>query len=85
MSFIFQPLDEGQRTDTAWLKSTLREINHKIKDADKKLLALKGNIDDAKVNVQNNYIIWMKPKFNIFRLTFHKKSSLERGTPVAQW
>ena len=48
---LFQPLEEGQRTDTAWLKSTLREINHRIKDTDKKLLAMKTSIDEAKVNI----------------------------------
>ena len=67
---MFQPLDEGQRTDTAWLKSTLREINHKIKDTDKKLLALKSNIDEAKVSSSTDKLIFWGYFILFFFLTF---------------
>ena len=67
---MFQPLDEGQRTDTAWLKSTLREINHKIKDTDKKLLALKSNIDEAKVSSSTDKLIFLGYFILFFFLTF---------------
>lgn len=45
-----QPLEDDQRTDAAWLKSALKEITSKLKDADKKMLALKNSIDVARVS-----------------------------------
>ena len=53
-TLLAQPLEDCQRTDTAWLKSTLREINHQLKDTDKKLLALKSSIDEAKVCIKSH-------------------------------
>lgn len=46
-----QPLEEDQKTDTNWLKSALKEISAKLKEADKKMHVLKNSIDDARVSL----------------------------------
>ncbi|XP_052759875.1 serine/threonine-protein kinase SMG1-like [Mya arenaria] len=46
------PLGEGQRTDTGWMKAALSEVNTQLQDADKKMLALKNSIDDAREGIK---------------------------------
>ncbi|KAL4241086.1 Serine/threonine-protein kinase smg1 [Mactra antiquata] len=48
-----KPLEEGQRTDTAWLKLAQKEIKNQLQTTEKKVLALKNKIDEAKDGIKS--------------------------------
>ncbi|KAK3583612.1 hypothetical protein CHS0354_039435 [Potamilus streckersoni] len=47
------PLEEGQTSDLAWIKSASKEVNSQIKDTDKKVISLKEEMDSAKEEINS--------------------------------
>lgn len=60
LCMLLQPLEAGDaRTDHNWVKSALKEINSQLKDSEKKMLALKNSIDDARVDGPLQFLIFL--------------------------
>ncbi|KAH3864467.1 hypothetical protein DPMN_027485, partial [Dreissena polymorpha] len=52
MLMQMKPLSDGEQTDGAWLVGAHKEVTQRLKEADKKMLALKNSIDDARDGIQ---------------------------------